>query len=104
MSNEFDRPLEDIAGMDFSARPKSITEIKSDKSSRGSDWTPRDLLISVLRDIDGGVLKPDVIVLAYRETNPEDPGAHHTGFFQASPDVFTAMGVLLRTLLRLGNP
>lgn len=34
---------------DFANHPKSITEIKSDRSNSAKDWTPRDVLIDVLR-------------------------------------------------------
>ena len=48
---------------DFSQYPKSITEIKSDKSGNACDWTVRDMLIDTLREIDSGETKPYMAVI-----------------------------------------
>lgn len=50
--------------MDYSKHPPTINEIKSDKTDNGSDWTPRDVLISLLRDIDSGKVKLDAVFIA----------------------------------------
>ena len=42
----------------FATAPITITAARSRKSGNGNDWTPRDALIDVLREIDGGKLKP----------------------------------------------
>jgi len=39
---------------DFKGHPQSIAEIKADREGDGSLWTPRDALISLLREIDEG--------------------------------------------------
>ena len=39
---------------DFSNFPKKITEVRAGKSKSAGDWTPRDALISLLREIDSG--------------------------------------------------
>lgn len=50
--------------MDFKDHPPSIAEIKSDKSQNGSDWTPRDALIALLRDIDSGKIALSGVFIA----------------------------------------
>lgn len=42
----------------FADEPPSITSLRSRKSGNGSDWTPRDALIDVLREIDAGACNP----------------------------------------------
>lgn len=53
----------------FADHPKSVTELRSDKSGRACDWTVRDMLIDTLRDIDSGKLMADMAVLIIRD-NP----------------------------------
>ena len=50
----------------FSDHPKTLSEIRSDKSESALDWEPRDLLISLLRDIDSGKLNIKECILCYR--------------------------------------
>lgn len=47
---------------DFTKYPVTIGELKKDSSAHS--WTPRDCLVSVLRSIDSGELKPEVLVVA----------------------------------------
>ena len=46
----------------FKDHPKSLGEVRSDRSQKASDWTPRDALIDVLRQIDNGVDVTSLIV------------------------------------------
>lgn len=50
---------------DYSNHPPSITEIKSDRTNNGADWTVRDALIAALRDLDSGNITPDCCVLIF---------------------------------------
>lgn len=50
---------------DFSKEPKSFAELKADKTQKGSDWTPRDCLINLLREIDSGEVAVDNIIICY---------------------------------------
>lgn len=77
---------------DFSKYPETLGEIRSDRTSNASDWSPRDALISVLRLIDSGKESPDALVVAYRERL--GPGETKTHFAVASPDVHTTLGLL----------
>lgn len=80
---------------DFSNYPKSITEIKGDKTGDASDWTPRDAIIDVLREIDRDKLTVDCAVICYRVRKPD--GHTSTRFRNASPDIHTAFGILKLT-------
>ena len=83
----------------FSAYPPSLGELRSDKSDRASDWTPRDALISVLRDIDTGVINPDALVISYRQ--PAADGHGSSAFVMASPDPLICLGLLARSAFRI---
>lgn len=87
---------------DFKNYPKSITEIKSDKSNKASDWTPRDALIDVLRMIDSGKLSPTSLIVCYREAS-EEGGVAKPRFRAASPDPLLTLGVLSYVLHRIAK-
>lgn len=85
--------------MDFADHPKSITEVQADRAEDCRLWTPRDALISLLRDIDSGAFKPDALVCVCRDR--DDVGETNTRFVNATPDVHTALGLLARGQFRL---
>lgn len=58
----------------FAEHPKSVAEIRSDKSNKTQDWTPRDLLISILRDIDAGKIKPTEMAVVWSEAHYDAAG------------------------------
>lgn len=77
---------------DFKNYPKSVTEIKSDKSNKASDWMPRDVLIDMLRMIDSGEATPSVLIVCYRDKDGDE--ITKPGFSVASPDPLATLGVL----------
>lgn len=79
--------------MDYSDHPLSITEIKSDKTNRGSDWTPRDALIALLRDIDSGKRDVQGIFIAARVAGAGE-GACRPFFSACARDPIDAMGMI----------
>ena len=58
---------------DYSDHPVSLAEIKAEKEHNGSLWSPRDALISLLRDIDSGKANPAGLIVCYFE-RPEEGG------------------------------
>lgn len=83
----------------FADHPLSITELRSDKSQNAADWSPRDALISALRDLDAGKIKPDALVVCYRKKDSD--GAVETSWYSASPDLHTSLGMLARVMHRM---
>jgi hypothetical protein len=77
-------------GETFADYPLTIGEAKSDKTRDGADWTPRDALISVLRDIDDGKvdLTGVVICMHFREGG--------CSFAQATPSLIHSLGIIER--------
>lgn len=82
----------------FANHPQSVTEIKSDRSQDASEWTPRDCLICLLREIDRGEVNPTGLVIAYAETIDE---AERTFVNVASPNLLTTLGLLTRAVYRV---
>lgn len=58
---------------DFSKTPISIGEARAKRSTVASDWTPRDALVDLLRQIDSAEIDVDLVVIAYR-SRKEDGG------------------------------
>ncbi len=48
---------------DYKDHPPSVTELRSEKTNDAADWTPRDVLITALRDIDSGEQEPTCLVV-----------------------------------------
>jgi hypothetical protein len=73
---------------DYSNYPKSVSELKSDRTENASDWTPRDVLLCALRAIDSGEIKPTVLAVSYRQEHraPE--------MIISSPDPLVTIGML----------
>ena len=80
----------------FSNYPRSIGELKSERSDKASDWTPRDVLIDVLRDIDNGKLDLDALVVVMRQR-----AASGVGFRVSSPNGLTTLGMLTSAIYKL---
>jgi len=73
---------------DFSEHPVTIGELRSEQpNSGGSDWSPRDVLISVLRDLDSGLIEPKALLVAYTDFKK-------TSFTQSSPNIITLLGLI----------
>lgn len=55
----------------YANAPVSITEARSDRTGKSETWTVRDALVSMLREIDSGRIKPDhcIILWATRTDN-----------------------------------
>lgn len=49
----------------FADAPQTITELRSDKTGRANDWTPRDALVATLREIDSGKFSPEQLVMVW---------------------------------------
>lgn len=79
---------------DFSKHPPTIGELRSDRERSPASWTPRDLLISLLRDIDAGTIEPEAMVVTWRGPIESDVDDAVKGWAAASPDLVTTVGLL----------
>ena len=69
----------------FADHPETVGEVRSGRNGQGTAWTPRDVLIHVLRKIDRGEMAPESLVVCWREV--DEHNTRTGGFFQAAPDV-----------------
>jgi hypothetical protein len=77
----------------FSNAPISLTEVKAHKERSSEPWTARDALVSLLRDIDAGKVKPSSIIIVYDMFNEKNNGS--TTFYVAAVRGFhKAIGML----------
>jgi hypothetical protein len=79
--------------MDYSSHPPSIAEIRSDKTGKGSDWTPRDALIALLRDIDSGAVDLQAVFIAGKVRGTQ-PGGCRPVFSVSAADPTEALGTI----------
>lgn len=74
----------------FANAPQSITELRAGKEHNGSLWTPRDALVSLLREIDNG-LEVEMMIIGYRYKIDTDGSGY--SYTQSTPNVLTAIGL-----------
>lgn len=89
----------DVYGLqDYGNHPKSI---KEHKAKLGSEWTPRDALISALRDIDSGAVKMDHVIIIGGRLDEDANTA--TTFYNATPNRYYLHGLIGDFTRRLTN-
>lgn len=91
-----DRP---VLPDDFADVPQSIGELRVARERNAAAWSPRDVLVSLLREIDSGQVKPTAMVVTM--SVEFDDGSIGHGFRNATPNNFVALGLLSRCAFRL---
>lgn len=86
----------------FAGYPPSITEMRANAAQSMMLWTPRDALLSLLREIDEGKVKVDVLVVAFAQVDAD--GTTRTNFRAAAPNALMAFGVMTRAMQMMGDP
>jgi len=72
--------------------PESLTEATAHKSADAAKWTPRDVLICALRDIDDGKMSPTCLIVGCAEIVDDD--LINSNFFVATPNPLVTRGLL----------
>lgn len=72
--------------------PISIGEHRANVSMNAADWSPREVILSVLRDMDNGIVEADAIVVVYRKMASK--GIGDSAYVASSPDLQTTLGLL----------
>jgi hypothetical protein len=79
----------------FAGYPLSVGELRSDAENDAALWTPRDVLIDLLRRIDEKKIDPDVIVVIVRPRKKHDgSGTPQAKYMISSPDYHTSLGMV----------
>lgn len=77
---------------DFSNHPVSLGEAKADRAHDAALWTPREALISVLRDIDSGKLNPDHLIVIAATIVDDRPTS--MAYRSSIPNTFYGLGMM----------
>jgi len=80
----------------FADVPVSLNEIRAERSENSAEWTPRDMLIALLRDIDNGTRNVTDAVVTFSTDNGEG-----YSFFNATKDKAVAVFLLERAKHRM---
>lgn len=83
----------------FANAPITIGEARAQRAGSAAAWSPRDVLVQLLREIDSGDLKPSAMVVSMAVPQPDGTMAH--SYRNACPDNFVALGLLARAAHRL---
>ncbi len=87
---------------DYSDHPPSVTELRSNKDEDAATWTPRDALITALRDIDSGKENPTCLVIIMGSI--KDSGTIAPTNYVASPNNYVTVGLLATALALRTKP
>lgn len=78
--------------------PHSVNELRAARSGNAADWSPREALLQMLRDIDSGEIKPDALLVSFREKTER---GFHTSYCAACPDSSVLIALLEHTKFRI---
>lgn len=81
---------------DFSEHPKTIGEVRAGKTENAKDWSPRDVLVRMLRQIDSGQIKPEQLMVLYVLPEDGESCIRPIGYQMSTPDPTYMIGVLER--------
>lgn len=100
-----DKPTSDPLGAstDFS-KVETIGGLRSDRTGRGFDWTPREALLEVLSMIDAGEIDPDTIAIGWAGWQKDNDTARQVGQRFAYQDPLAVSGLLSRVTSFYNGP
>lgn len=78
------------AGPDFKD-VHSLGDVRSDITGRADQWSPRDVLLRTLHDIDSGELNPDALIVCHATMAD---GIMGVGFLASIPTAMHGVGIL----------
>ena len=84
--------------MNFADYPKSLSEIAADKADDCRKWTPRDLLISLLRQIDAGEIEPSSMIVGLEK---DEDGSDVSSLWISQASKTLAVGMLTRAAMTI---
>lgn len=80
---------------DFRNAPVSVTEYAAERDADSRKWTPRDVLVSLLRDIDSGAVSAKSLVVVYRRINVD---GLRTSWMISGDGIVEAQGMMMRAI------
>jgi hypothetical protein len=76
-------------GESFARHPITISEMRARKSGDAIDWTPRDVLLWLLRNLDSGEIEPPrqlIVVMEHANGG--------VGYAAATKDTLSRLGIM----------
>lgn len=83
----------------FKDYPQTIGEVRSEASNDAKDWSARDILINLLRQIDAGDIDPDKMVIVHN--SDRTPG--RVTYEYRSDTAIEAVGMLQVACMMIGG-
>lgn len=87
----------------FAGQPESVAELRAHREGDGTKWTPRDVLLSLLRRIDNGEISPDTLVVFHRNADPSAKNGFGYSYTWAGKCEDTAAGVIQRCAIMFND-
>lgn len=81
----------------FADHPTTIGEVRSTRSQSAADWSPRDLLVKLLREHDSGEHVLEQLVVCFEDADAS------VGFWNACADRTIAVGLLAQAVVNISS-
>lgn len=91
---QFDEAFKAQEQESFAEYPVSLAERRSAKSDDASQWTPRDCLIALLRDIDSGKKDVTDVVICVKLRSKGGPNSTHSTYYNSSTNYHVMLGLM----------
>lgn len=83
---------------------KKAAEVQAQLGGDAADWTPREMLLAMLRDVDSGEIDPEAIFIAFRNKPGVEGTAEHPRYISrfrccSDGDPHVTIGVVVQALL-----
>jgi hypothetical protein len=89
---------------DFADAPRTLGEVRADKTRKAHDWSPRDMLVQLLREIDSGTVATEHMVIVMRVPNDDGKPGFQTDARRAGGDCLIALGLLTMASSSITDP
>lgn len=86
------------------SKVRSLGEVKAEKAQDCRLWTPLEALKALVRDIEAGEIAPEMVYVAMRVRDPDDPNLVEYRYQTAGAANMELSGLLAQHLHRLCMP
>lgn len=86
---------------DFSDYPEILNALRAEKEQSAAAWSPRDVLLYLLKEIDSGNVDPEALVVCYADKY--DGQKYRVGYRVSSPSYVLSLGMLEATKFTIMN-
>lgn len=85
----------------YTNEPVSVSEARAERDQKngGAIWTPRDVLVSLLRSIDSGAADPTALVVIYEQRS--EAGGERISYLRSGDSHHRTLGMLCEAMARM---